>query len=149
MGIVRKARRRPRSALRERTYLEVLRTSAAEGIPCPDAEPDPRSSPGFGPTIGPFAVARPAVPGRAPHPGTLHLPSSRAAWPSSRFQPDVRVSHRTGVGTHVRDSWPQILVGTVKAPRSATLMASGGNPSYAWSVMGSWPPGRHIHKKLG
>ncbi len=39
--------------------------------------------------------------------------------------------------------------GTVKSPYSASLTASGGNPPYTWSVMGSLPPGLHIHKKHG
>jgi large repetitive protein len=29
------------------------------------------------------------------------------------------------------------------------LTASGGNPPYKWSVIGSLPPGLDIHKKLG
>ena len=39
--------------------------------------------------------------------------------------------------------------GTVKSPYSASLTATGGNPPYAWSGIGSLPPGLHIHKKLG
>ena len=39
--------------------------------------------------------------------------------------------------------------GTLDSPYSASLTASGGNPPYTWSVVGSLPPGLHLHKSLG
>jgi Putative Ig domain/Pentapeptide repeats (8 copies) len=39
--------------------------------------------------------------------------------------------------------------GTLDSPYSAGLTASGGNPPYTWSVVGSLPPGLHVHKSLG
>ncbi len=38
---------------------------------------------------------------------------------------------------------------TVKSPYSASLMATGGNPAYKWSVIGKLPSGLHLHARSG